>query len=138
MMNAAAFNCKPIIATKAPVPDIVKDWRPKTKTGRLVKAGSFSDYFVLRENNFAVKEPEIADYFFGADLEVAPLKIMPIGDGQYRYKAFVAVGDGKSSIGFGQSCSRDRESAETAAARNAKLNIMRLKKNVDKASNRST
>ena len=117
MMNAAAFNCKPIIANKAPVPDIVKNWRPKT--GRLVKAGRFSDYFVLRENNFAVKEPEIADYFFGVDLEVAPLKIMPIRDGQYRYKAFVAVGDGKSSIGFGQSCSKDCKSAETAAARNA-------------------
>ena len=109
-----------------PVPDLVKEWRPKTQAGRLTKTGLFTDYASVRKSRLGLKEPEIADYFFGTDLIVAPLKTVPIGDGQYRFKAFVAVGDSKAYIGLGQSCGKDRRSAEERASKNAKLNMINV------------
>ena len=105
----------------------MKNWRPKTQSGRLTRAGRFPNYTSVRKRKFGVQEPEIADYFFGKELMIAPLKVVPIGDGQYRFKAYVAVGDGKYSIGLGQRCAKDRKGAEEGAVRNAKLNIMKLK-----------
>ena len=52
------------------------------------------------------KEPEIADQFSSKNLMVPPLKIIQIGDGQYRFKAYVAVTDGPTLIGFRQPCGK--------------------------------
>ena len=110
------------------VPDKIKEWRPKTQAGRMTKAGLFESYWSVRLSKYPLKEPEIADHFFSQNLIVAPLKIIPIGEGQYRFKAFVAVGDGTTSIGLGERCGKTRKMAEEGAIRNAKLNIMRIKK----------
>ena len=113
-------------SSTTPFSPVVKKWHPKTQAGRLTKAGAFKDYEAVRSSRFDIKEPEIADYFFGDQLVVAPLKVVPIGDGQYRYKAFVAVGDGKNYVGLGQRCGKDRKTAEEGASRNAKLNLRRI------------
>ena len=110
------------------VPNKQEKWRPKTAAGRLTKAGVFTDYATVRRSRHEIKEPEIADSFFGDVLIVAPLKTVPIGEGEYRFKAFVAVGDGRNYIGLGQRCAADRKTAEEGATRNAKLNMMKIKK----------
>ena len=119
-------NLTNAVKPRPPVPEIVKDWRPKTHAGRLTRAGYFTNYLDVRSHHI-VKEPEIAEYFFGYTLSTLPLKTIPIGSGQYRFKAFVAIGDGKSFIGLGQRCAKDRSSAENGAARNAKLNLFKIR-----------
>ena len=119
-------NLTNAVKPRPPVPEIVKNWRPKTHAGRLPRAGYFTNYLDVRSHHI-VKEPEIADYFVGYALSTLPLKTIPIGSGQYRFKAFVAIGDGKSFIGLGQRCAKDRSSAENGAARNAKLNLFKIR-----------
>ena len=81
----------------------------------------------MRHSRNEIREPEIADYFFGRELILSPLKTVPIEDGQYRFETFVAVGDGENYIGLGQRCGKDRKSAEQFAFRN-NLNITEAKR----------
>ena len=82
----------------------------------------------MRHSRNEIREPEIADYFFGRELILSPLKTVPIEDGQYRFEAFVAVGDGENYIGLGQRCGKDRKSAEQFAFRKDNRNIIKVKK----------
>ena len=41
------------------VQEKVKNWRPKTQSGRLTRAGRFPNYMTVRKSKFGVHEPEI-------------------------------------------------------------------------------
>ena len=49
-----------------------------------------------------------------------------IGHGQYRRKAFVAVGDGQGLVGLGKKCAGISKDAIASARKNARLSVFKL------------
>ena len=100
-------------------------WKPKTPAGRIVKRGEVSTLKELRRLKLDVKEPEIIDHLY-PDLQEEVLKISNIGQGQYRRKAFVIVGDGKGLLGLGRKCAGNNKEAIAGAKRNARLSLFQI------------
>jgi len=107
-------------------------WVPVTKLGRLVKDGkvdSLEDIFLF---SIPVKEAQIIDHFLPT-LQDEVMKIMPVqkqsSAGQRtRFKAFVAIGDGKGHVGLGVKCSSEVANAIRGAITIAKLNVVPVRR----------
>ena len=111
----------------------VAAWKPKTPIGRKVKRGELNLEQILSQK-IEIKEPEIIDFLVPNGLYVEILKTTSIGDGQYRRKAWVAVGDRNGLIGLGSRCGRNNTDAIRGATKNAKLSMFRIR---EYTSNRS-
>eukprot|EP00588_Corethron_pennatum_P008497 CAMPEP_0194265748 /NCGR_PEP_ID=MMETSP0169-20130528/881_1 /TAXON_ID=218684 /ORGANISM="Corethron pennatum, Strain L29A3" /LENGTH=258 /DNA_ID=CAMNT_0039006279 /DNA_START=97 /DNA_END=873 /DNA_ORIENTATION=- len=107
-------------------------WVPVTKLGRLVKDGKvdrLEDIFLF---SIPVKEAQIIDHFLPT-LQDEVMKIMPVqkqsSAGQRtRFKAFVAIGDGKGHVGLGVKCSSEVANAIRGAITIAKLNVVPVRR----------
>ena len=116
--DADKENCAPVA--------ISAKWRPKTHLGRLVKKGVIVNFMTIVTSKKLIKEPEIVDFLFKDNLGTEVLKVSPIGEGQYRFKVYAAVGNRGGYIGIGKSCGRTMKAATLAAERNAKLSLMHI------------
>ncbi|AJF60362.1 MAG: 30S ribosomal protein S5, small subunit ribosomal protein S5 [archaeon GW2011_AR10] len=108
------------------------EWIPKTTAGKMVKNGEIESLDQFFERNLNVMEPEIVDMLL-PDLEEKLVdfhktaKVRRSGR-QFSFRATVLVGDKNSYIGVGTGKDRERFPATRKAARNAKLNLVKVRK----------
>jgi len=121
-------------------------WTPKTSLGKKVKEGKITLDEIL-ESGIRIMEPEIVDALV-PNLESELLLIGQakgkFGGGQRRvfkqtqkktnegnkpsFATFVVVGDKKGLVGLGYGKARETVPAREKAIRNAKLNVMKIRK----------
>jgi len=106
---------------------------PKTKLGRLVKAGKITSLEQIFLYSLKIKEPQIVDHFFDEDsgnklkdeiMNIKPVQKQTTAGQRTRFKAWVAVGDYKCHIGLGQKCAAEVGIAIRGAHTLAKLSLV--------------
>lgn len=122
-------------------------WEPKTKLGRLVKEGVIKDIDEILSKGYKILEPEIVDRLL-PNLEVDLLLIGQakgkFGGGKRRvfkqtqkktaegnkpkFSAAAVVGDRNGHVGIGFGKSKDTVPARDKAIKNAKLNIIKIRR----------
>ncbi|MBR9681371.1 MAG: 30S ribosomal protein S5 [Candidatus Altiarchaeota archaeon] len=125
----------------------VKEWNPKTRLGKLVKAGEITSIDELLDNNVRITESEVVDNLLpGLDsffVNIGQAK-GKFGGGQRRhfkrtqkkvregarnkYTFLAVVGNGNGYIGIGKGCSRESFMARERSLINAKRNIFKIKR----------
>ncbi len=125
----------------------VDEWEPKTELGRKVKAGEITSLAEILDQGKKIMEPEIVDLLV-PDLEVDLLLIGQakgkFGGGQRRafkqtqkktregnkpkFATYAVVGNRNGFVGIGYGKSKETVPAREKAIRNAKLNIIMVKR----------
>ncbi len=123
------------------------EWNPKTEVGRKVKAQEIKNIDEILDNGLTILEPEIVDILL-PNLKTELLLIGQskgkFGGGQRRvfrqtqkktsegnkphFAAFAVVGDENGHVGIGYGKSRETVPAREKAMRNAKLNIIKIRR----------
>ena len=122
-------------------------WDPKTTLGKKVKSGEITKIDEILDNGLKILEPEIVDALL-PNLKTELLLIGQskgkFGGGQRRvfrqtqkktsegnkpnFAAYAVVGNGNGYVGIGYGKSRETVPAREKALRNAKLNIIKIKR----------
>jgi len=125
----------------------VESWQPKTELGRKVKSGEIKNVDEILDNGMKIMEPEIVDMLV-PDLETDLLLVGQskgkFGGGQRRifkqtqkktregnkprFATVAVVGNHNGIIGIGYGKSKETVPAREKAIRNAKLNIMKIRR----------
>lgn len=105
-----------------------EDWEPKTTLGKLVKHGNIISIEEIIKHGYKIMEEEIVDFLL-TDLkeEVLDIEIVQRMHGSGRrikFRALVAVGNGRGYVGVGKGKAKEVGQAIRKAIRNAKLNII--------------
>jgi small subunit ribosomal protein S5 len=111
---------------------IVEHWVPKTAVGKKVKDGDIKSLEELFDKNYVMMEPEIFDALVAKPLEKLvdfkkTTRVTRQGR-NFSFRATVLVGDGEQFIGVGIGKDKERFPAIRKAARNAKLDLVRVRK----------
>ena len=122
-------------------------WNPKTEIGNKVKSGEITSLGEIKDKGIRILEPEIIEVLL-PDLETDLLLIGQakgkFGGGQRRvfrqtqkktregnkpsFAAFAVVGNNNGFVGVGYGKSKETVPAREKALRNAKLNVMQIKR----------
>jgi len=122
-------------------------WNPKTGIGKRIKSGEITKIDEILDNGLKILEPEIVDALL-PNLKTELLLIGQskgkFGGGQRRvfrqtqkktregnkpnFAAYAVVGDNNGYVGIGYGKSRETVPAREKAIRNAKLNIIKIKR----------
>jgi len=122
-------------------------WKPRTELGKRVKSGEIKTFAEIREQGLKVMEPEIAEVLL-EDIESDLLLIGQakgkFGGGQRRifkqtqkktkegnkpsFATFAVVGNKNGYVGVGYGKSKETVPAREKSMRNAKLNIMQIRR----------
>ncbi len=116
-----------------PVEELEAEWKPKTFVGRLVKEGKIRSIYEIFEENLPILEPEIVDYLIGPELkyetvDVTLVQKMTDAGRINRFRVVVVIGNGNGIVGVGQGKARQVRAAIDKAVRNAKLNIIPVRR----------
>ncbi len=116
-----------------PVEELEAEWKPKTFVGRLVKEGKIRSIYEIFEENLPILEPEIVDYLLGPELkyetvDVTLVQKMTDAGRINRFRVVVVIGNGNGIVGVGQGKARQVRAAIDKAVRNAKLNIIPVRR----------
>jgi len=108
------------------------EWVPKTTLGRMVLEGKITSIEQVFQNHYRITEPEIVDYLLpGLEQEVIDVKIVQrqtdAGE-KTRFQAIVVVGNRDGYVGLGTGKAVHVVSAIEKAVRNAKLNIIQVRR----------
>ncbi|BAA79301.1 30S ribosomal protein S5P [Aeropyrum pernix K1] len=107
-------------------------WQPRTRVGRLVKEGKIKSIDEIFRRNLPILETEIVDYLLpGLDHEVIDVSIvqkMTDAGRITRFRAVVVVGNKDGYVGLGKGKARQFRFAIEKAIRNAKLNIIPVRR----------
>ncbi|HLC58885.1 MAG TPA: 30S ribosomal protein S5 [Candidatus Nanoarchaeia archaeon] len=123
------------------------NWKPKTDLGRKVKEGKITDLNIILDNGYTILEPEIVDALL-PDLDTQLLEVGQskgkFGGGKgsiwkqtqkitsegarIKFAAFAVVGNKNGYVGIGFGSSKETVPAREKAIRNAKLNILKIKR----------
>ncbi len=108
----------------------MEDWEPKTKLGKMVKAGKFANIDEVLDSPYKILEPEIVDYFL-PNLQVETFEIrmtQRVTDSGRRnsYRVVVLVGDGQGHVGYGVGKASELRTAIDYATKQAKMNLIRV------------
>ncbi|KAI3379991.1 hypothetical protein SNEBB_000232 [Seison nebaliae] len=110
-----------------------KEWVPVTKLGRLVKEDKIRKIEDIYLYSIPIKEDKIVETLLGDTLTDKVLKVMPVqkqtrAGQRTRFKAFVAIGDGKGHVGLGVKCAKEVATAIQGAILLAKLSIIPVRR----------
>ncbi len=107
-------------------------WVPVTETGKVVRNEEITSLDEIFDKNLKILEPEIVDYLI-AELEENVIdfkktaKVRRAGR-QFSFRASVLIGDKNSYVGLGTAKDKERWPAIRKATKNAKLNLVKIKK----------
>ena len=110
----------------------LEEWVPRTRLGWMVKEGKISSIKEIFDMNLVIQEPEIVDYLL-PDLqhEVVDVNIVQkqtdAGE-MTRFRVLVVVGNFDGYVGVGLGKARQVRQAISKAIRNAKLNIIPVRR----------
>lgn len=126
---------------------IMESWTPKTRIGKLVKAGEITDIDQILDSGETILEDEIVDILLPnlkSELLLLGQAKGKFGGGQRRvfrqtqkktregnkpsFATYAVVGDGGGYVGIGFGKARETVPAREKAFRNAKLNILRIRR----------
>ena len=125
----------------------MEDWVPKTKLGKMVMSGEIKSIEEIFEKGMRIREPEIVDmlvpdlkseiiYVGGSPGKGGGIRRTPTrrtarmhkSGRRFTASAMVVVGNGNGLIGVGFAKSNDNSEAIEKATRNAKLNIIPVRR----------
>ncbi|MCE4621191.1 MAG: 30S ribosomal protein S5 [Desulfurococcales archaeon] len=110
----------------------LETWEPRTYVGRLVKEGKITSIDEIFKRNLPILEPEIVDILLPSlDHEVLEVRIvqkMTDAGRITRFRAAVVVGNRDGYVGLGKGKARQFRFAIEKAIRNAKLNIIPVRR----------
>ena len=123
------------------------DWVPKTRLGKMVVDGEIKSFDEIFEKGYKIKEPEIVDFFFpdlkkeiiliggspgkGGGIRRTPTRRtarMHKSGRRYKISAMVVVGNEDGYLGVGFAKANDHAEAISKAERNAKLNMIPVRR----------
>ena len=109
------------------------EWRPRTLVGKMVKEGKIRSLSEIFERNLPILEPEIVDYLIGPELkyetvDVTLVQKMTDAGRINRFRVVVVIGNENGFVGVGQGKARQLRIAIEKAIRNAKLNIIPVRR----------
>lgn len=107
-------------------------WMPKTELGKKVKSGQISSIDEIFKSGKKIMEAEIIDCLL-PDLQVKTVDIKKTtrvtrAGRHFSFRVSVIVGDGNGHIGVGTGKNIERITAQQKAVKNAKLNIVPIKR----------
>lgn len=122
-------------------------WMPKTDIGRKVKNGDITELSYILDHGYRILEPEIIDYFItgmGSELLELGQSKGKFGGGKRsiwkqtqkktkegnnpKFTTMVSVGNRDGIVGLGIGKARETVPAREKAIRNAKLNVIKIKR----------
>ncbi|MEB3860072.1 MAG: 30S ribosomal protein S5 [Desulfurococcales archaeon] len=110
----------------------LEEWKPRTRVGRLVKEGKITSIDEIFKRNLPILETEIVDVLLpNLDHEIIDVGIvqkMTDAGRITRFRAVVVVGNGDGYVGIGKGKARQFRFAIEKAIRNAKLNIIPVRR----------
>ncbi len=110
----------------------LEEWQPRTYVGRLVKEGKIKSIYEIFEKNLPILEPEIVDWLVPdlkhETVDVGLVQKMTDAGRITRFRVVVVVGNGDGLVGVGQGKARQLRTAIEKALRNAKLNIIPVRR----------
>ncbi len=111
---------------------VLEEWEPKTTLGRLVKEGKITNIDEIFQNNLPLKEVEIIDTLIpGIKFEVVNVNFVQrqTDAGEVsQFQVTAVVGNENGYVGVGMGKSRHIRIAIDKAVRNAKLNIIPVRR----------
>jgi small subunit ribosomal protein S5 len=110
----------------------IENWVPRTTLGKKVKDGTIQSYDDILSQNLKVLEQEIVDILI-PDLKEMTIEIRKTtkvtrSGRNFRFRVGVIVGDGQGLVGVGNAKDRERFPAVKKAIKNAKLNLVKVRK----------
>lgn len=110
----------------------IENWQPRTALGKKVKEGAIQSYDEILAKNLKVLEQEIVDVLI-PDLKELTVEIRKTtkvtrSGRNFRFRVGVIVGDGQGLVGVGNAKDRERFPAVKKALKNAKLNLVKVRK----------
>lgn len=124
-----------------------EEWVPRTKLGESVSKGEVTDIAKILERGDVILEPEIVDKLVpNLESEVVFIGGSPGKGGgirrtitkrtarmhksgrRFKLSAMVAIGNGDGVMGLGTAISNDNRTAITKAEKQARLNLMRVRR----------
>ncbi len=110
----------------------INAWEPKTRIGRKVKAGEITSMEQIFDTGKPILEPEIIDVII-PDLESETISISPTqrttdSGRKMQFRVIVVIGDHKGHVGIGVGKSEEIRPAIEYAQRDARKNIILVKK----------
>jgi small subunit ribosomal protein S5 len=135
------------VVDKEEIAPINPDWKPRTGLGKRVVEGKETDIDAILERGEQILEYQIVDYLI-PDLKTELLLVGQakgkFGGGQRRvfkqtqkktregnkpkFTTFAVVGDGNGHVGLGSGKAKETVPAREKAIRNAKLNIIKIRR----------
>ncbi|MDD5253610.1 MAG: 30S ribosomal protein S5 [Candidatus Nanoarchaeia archaeon] len=125
----------------------MEGWNPKTKLGKMVKLGQITDIDEILDRGIKIREPEIVDILLPnleSDLLFFGQSKGKFGGGKRsiwkqtqkktkegnkpKFSALAVVGNHDGYIGIGKGKSKETVPAREKATRQAKLNIIKIKR----------
>ncbi len=106
-------------------------WEPKTKIGKMVKAGEIRSLEEIFESGKPIKEVEIVDMLIpGIEdkvLEICSVQRMTKNNRKQKFRVTVVVGDKKGHLGLGAAKDAEVKPAIDTGIREAKKNMIAVK-----------
>ncbi|AEM39535.1 ribosomal protein S5 [Pyrolobus fumarii 1A] len=112
--------------------DLEAEWKPRTYVGRMVKEGKIKSIYEIFEKNLPILEPEIVDWLVPdlkhETVDVGIVQKMTDAGRVSRFRVVVVVGNEDGLVGVGQGKAKQLRVAIEKALRNAKLNIIPVRR----------
>ncbi|MEM0359807.1 MAG: 30S ribosomal protein S5 [Candidatus Diapherotrites archaeon] len=109
----------------------LREWIPKTSLGRKVINGEIKSLEEILSSNVPILEPEIVDYLEPMEektIDVQKTARVVRAGRKFSFRVSVLVGNRNGIVGIGTAKDKERWPATRKAARNAKLNLVLVKR----------
>jgi len=110
---------------------MLENWIPKTELGKKVKAGNVKTLEEIFASNAKILEPEIVDSLISLEEKLVEVKkttrVVRAGR-KFSFRVTVLVGDRNKFLGVGTAKDVEKWPAVRKAARNAKLNLVEVRR----------